>query len=257
MLNEGIMPKYLIANWKMNLLAGSSLELAEKYKQKLKGIKGLELAVAPSALYLDQLGKFFRKTNIKLVAQNVAAQDQGAWTGEVSAKMLKEIGCGYVIVGHSERRHKMGETNEMVNKKINQCFNNGLTPILCIGETEDEKEAGRRNSVLVKQLQTALDKVNGLPENKLLIAYEPVWAIGTGLNMSAAAMFEVERLVKRTLSGLYSEKFYDTEVSLIYGGSVSSINAQEFWNLDFMQGMLVGTASLDAVEFELIAQQAS
>lgn len=241
----------------MNLLEKESLDLAYEYKKRLTGVKDLAVVIAPTNLYLKEINKIIKHSPLLLAAQNVAAQKKGSFTGEVSAAMLKETGCRYVLVGHSERRQHLSESNELVNQKINQCYNGGLIPVLCLGETMEEKTAGRREAVLVQQIHSALEKVNGLPENNLLLAYEPVWAIGTGEFIEMREFEAVQRIIKRTISSLYSERFYNERVALLYGGSVNSINAKEFWQQDYLHGLLVGTASLDIEEIYNITIEAS
>ncbi|MBT7007451.1 triose-phosphate isomerase [Candidatus Falkowbacteria bacterium] len=239
------MKKLLIANWKMYLKEKQTLDLIKKYKERLKKFSQLEIVVAPSDLYLIKSAELLKKTKLKLAAQNIAQIEEGALTGEVSAEMAHEIGCKYTIVGHSERRIHLNETDDQINKKINLAYNNGLTPILCIGETLKDKVDENRDTVLTVQLRNALSKVNGLPEKELLIAYEPVWAIGTGKTMEAEEMLTINRLIKRIISSLYSESFYENKVKLLYGGSINSINAKEFWLNEVVDGLLVGSASID------------
>ena len=254
--------KLLIANWKMYLNEKKTTTLVSEYIKKFKKLNKVKVIVAPSDLYLSGVSKKLGKTKIKLASQDVASQDKGAYTGEVSASMLHEIGCLYALVGHSERR-KMGETDEQINKKLVQCYHNRIIPILCLGENLEEKIAGQRASVLARQLRNAISKVDGLPENELIIAYEPVWAISSGRSkevkeiVSPEEMYTVSRIIKRDIASLYSEKFYNEKVKLLYGGSVNSIVAKEFWNVDVVGGLLVGGASLDAEEFYNIAFQAS
>ncbi|MFH0779649.1 MAG: triose-phosphate isomerase [Parcubacteria group bacterium] len=248
--------KYLIANWKMNLNEDASLNLAKKYKKRLKGFKNLTIVIAPDLLYLKEIKQDLGKSTIKVCGQNVAAEEKGAYTGEVSAQMLKEIGCDFAIVGHSERRINLNETSELVNKKMNQCYNAGLVPILCVGETMEERLKGQTEAVLTRQLHGALGRVNGLPESDLFIAYEPVWAIGSGKNMDPSEFQAVYRIIKRVLSSLFSEKFYEEKVRLLYGGSVSSINAKDFWIAPHIHGLLVATGSLEMDEMYNIAMQA-
>lgn len=243
----------LIGNWKMNLNETQSLALAEKLRTKFKKWKGPAIAVAPSFLYLKQVKEILAKTPVVLAGQDVAPTEKGSATGEISGRMLYEIGCRYAIVGHSERRIMLGETNEMILRKINLCYNNGLVPIVCVGETEEQKLAGQTASVLVEQLQSALAKVNGLPENDLIIAYEPVWAVNTEQYLDPAELCSIRLLVKRTIVNIFSESFYNEKVRFIYGGSVSSINAKDYWAADCSDGLLVGAASLDADEFYFIA----
>lgn len=249
------MKKILIANWKMNLLEDASLTLAEKYRKSLKKLKNVEVVIAAPHVYLNQLRDLLHKSDIRLAAQDVAGQEKGAYTGEVSAAMIKGAGCKYCLVGHSERRLKLGETDALINRKINQAYNVGLIPVLCVGENFAERDGNRSESVIVNQLQAALRDVNGLPESELIIAYEPIWAIGTGKYLEAPHIQPIERVIKRTLSTMYSEKFYQDKVRLLYGGSVNSIIAPHYWNAGFLGGILVGSASLDAEEFNHIAEE--
>lgn len=250
------MKNIIIANWKMNLDESDSLKLAKEYYNNIKTNRNTEVVIAPSFPMIKEIQKIFSGTDFILSSQDIAAQESGAYTGEVSAKMLKDLGCKYVIIGHSERRSVMGETNEMINKKLNQCFNAGLSPILCIGETLQENKDDKRDYVLVQQLQQALSNVNGLPEKELVIAYEPVWAIGSGQYMEPKDIQLVQSIVKRVIFSLYSEKFYNEKVRLIYGGSVNSINASDFLSEENISGLLVGTASLDSSVFRNIVEQA-
>jgi len=250
------MNKILIANWKMQLDQTQSIALAKQYKQKLGLFNNVEVAAAPSYLYLTEIAEIFKGTRIKLAAQNVAIEKKGALTGEISAQMLKQIGCHYVIIGHSERRHKLGETDEQINQKIQLAFQNNLVPILCIGETMEEKNVGQRDAVLAKQIRNALNKVSALPAKKIIIAYEPVWAIGSGKNLDAREMSAISLVIKRHFSTLYTEKFFQEKVRLLYGGSTNSQNAQDYLSLDCVDGLLVGGASLDADEFFKITKAA-
>ena len=250
------MKKILVGNWKMNLDEEQCLALAFQLQKRFRKISNIEVAVAPSFVYLKEVRAILAKSKIKVVGQNVAPCVGGSCTGEVSATMLKNQGCDLAIIGHADRRRELNETNEMINKKINQSLNVGLTPILCIGETFEEKSAGSTDAVLVGQLHAALGKVNGLPEKELIVAYEPVWAIGTGKYLSANELISPYKTIKRTISSLYSEKFYEEKVRFIYGGSVNSIIAKDYWTLEFLQGIFVGTASLDIDEFYNIAIEA-
>jgi triosephosphate isomerase (TIM) len=250
------MKKIIIANWKMNLDQKETIDLAKSYYKNVKPKRNTEVVIAPSFPMLKEVQKIFSGTNFILGAQDVAAQESGAYTGEVSSRMLKDFGCKYVLVGHSERRLFMNETNEIINKKINQCFNMGLSPILCVGETLQENKDDKREYILVQQLQQALSKVNGLPENELVIAYEPIWAIGSGQFMEAKDLQTIQSIVKRVIFSLYSEKFYNEKVRLIYGGSVNSINANDFLSEENISGLLVATASLESGAFRNIVEQA-
>jgi triosephosphate isomerase (TIM) len=249
------MKKIIIANWKMQLDENESLELIGEYKAKIKPSKQVEVVIAPSFVYLKQLADQLKRSNFLLGAQDVAGQKQGSYTGEVSAEMVKELNCKYVLVGHSERRRSLGETDELVNQKINQCYHADLTPVLCIGETMEQKLENKRETVLVQQLSKALQKVDALPENELLIAYEPVWAIGSGHSMESNDMISVLRIIKRTISTMYSDRFFTEKVRVLYGGSVNAINAAEFLDQDGVAGLLVGTASLKAQDFAEVVNQ--
>ncbi|MBU1132254.1 triose-phosphate isomerase [Patescibacteria group bacterium] len=252
------MRKMLIANWKMNLSYDDSLGLASKYVELIdKFAKENDIAIAPSFPCLPEIKKKLAHSAIVLGAQDVSSEESGAFTGEVSAEMLAEIGCQYAIVGHSERRLNVNETDEMIGKKINQCFNRKLIPILCIGETSEEKERGERDSILARQLHRALEKVKANSESDLIIAYEPVWAIGTGNPVRAEDLQPVQLLIKRTVCSLFSEKYYSDHVRFIYGGSVDAKNAKEFLQLDFISGLLAGTVSLNADDFLAVAQALS
>ncbi|KKR08616.1 MAG: Triosephosphate isomerase [Parcubacteria group bacterium GW2011_GWC2_39_14] len=247
------MKKILIANWKMNLDVEKTLQLARDYKKELKALSGIELIVAPSLPLLIPVEGIFAKTKIGLAGQNVAAFSTGSYTGEVSAAMLKQIGCKYSLVGHSERRQHVAEIDEMIHKKIVQCYAGGLIPVLCVGELLKDKENGQRDSVIINQLHQALAKVPDLPEKEIIIAYEPAWALGTGVSVEKEDLLHVERIIKRAISSLFSESFYNEKVRLLYGGSVNSKNVSNYWGIEKMSGFLVATASLDAEEFSKIA----
>ncbi|MFH0987918.1 MAG: triose-phosphate isomerase [Parcubacteria group bacterium] len=244
--------KYLIANWKMNLNREQSLDLAKEYKKKVKGGKEYQIIIAPIALALPEIKKELGRSSIKLSAQNVAAEAVGSFTGEISAAMFKEAGAEYSLVGHSERRHFINETSEMIAKKITRCYEAGLTPILCIGETADEKENNQTEAALVRQLQSALFKVENLVDKELFIAYEPVWAIGTGACLVPAEMAPIYRVVKRTISSMVSDKYYGEKVKLLYGGSVTGERAASFWGLAYLDGLLVGGQSLSVEKVKAI-----
>ncbi len=247
------MKKFLIANWKMSLDVDKTLALAKDYKKHLKEIKGIDLIAAPSLPLIIPVKEIFQKTKISLSGQNVAAFSEGAYTGEISAKMLHQLGCKYSLVGHSERRQHLAEVDEMIHKKVVQCYAEDITPVLCVGESLKEKESGARDSVIINQLHKALSKVEALPGTEIIIAYEPVWAIGTGLAVEREDLIHVERIIKRALSNLFSENFYNDKVTLLYGGSVNSKNVENFWGVEKVSGFLVATASLNAEEFLKIA----
>jgi len=247
------MSKLLIANWKMSLNASETEKLVLDYRKKLKTLKGVELVIAPSFPMISSVVSLLNKTKLSCAGQNVAGFSSGAYTGEVSAKMLEQLGCKYVLVGHSERRQYQMETDEMVHKKIVQCYEAALTPVLCIGETLKEKEGGKRDSVIINQLHKALSEVDAFPGKEIVIAYEPVWAIGTGNVVAREDLVHVERIIKRALANLFTENFYNNKVRLLYGGSVNSANVDTFWGVEKISGFLVATASLKVEEFLKIA----
>lgn len=246
--------KKLIANWKMNLNSEASLKLAHAYKAGLTDFQNkLEIIVAPSVIYLNDMRRAFSGTKLKLAGQNVASEARGSYTGEISAEMLKEYGAEFSIVGHSERRCILRERERFIPDKLTQCYKTGIVPILCVGETLPEKMAGETDGVIVKQLHKALEKATGLPENKLLVAYEPVWAVGTKNVVEIGDLQNVIRVIKRVIASFCSERFFRENVELIYGGSVDEVNVRNFLAIEYLNGFLVGTASLNAETFYKIA----
>ena len=246
--------KKLIANWKMNLIGEASLKLAHEYKKVLADLQDdLEIVVAPSAIYLNDVRRVFSGSKIKLAGQNIADLDRGSYTGETSATMIKEYGAEFSLVWHSERRCILLEQSRFIPGKLTQCYKAGITPVLCVGETAPEKTAGETDSVIVHQLHQALAKVVGLPENKLIIAYEPVWSIGAKKPAEVSDLQNIIRVIKRVISSLYSEKFFRDNVELLYGGSVDETTVKDFLSIGELDGFLVGTASLNAESFGKIA----
>lgn len=227
----------IVANWKMHFDAKKALQTGCAIKNLLINAK-VELAVCAPYLYLQELFECFKDSNIKLGAQNLYFEDEGAYTGEISAMMLKSVGCEYVIVGHSERRQIFSENDELVNKKLKSAIQHSIVPILCVGESLSQRENNETFKVLENQLAKDLQGIEG----SVIIAYEPVWAIGSGKVASAKQIFEAHEFIK---------KFIDTKV--LYGGSVNPQNAQELSSIVNVDGFLVGGASLDAQKFFSIA----
>lgn len=243
------MKNIIIANWKCN---PNSLKEAKKlYSDIVKNAKAknTEVVVCAPFVYLSQL------KGDNLGAQNVCMEEKGAFTGEVSVNMLKDIGVQYVILGHSERRKYFGENNIDINKKIKLCLQNNLTPILCIGETKQEFDLHQKPDVLETQLTEALKDIVKEGVEKIIVAYEPVWAIGTGENCSVQETLNSINFIKKIISELYDKKMSEN-VRVIYGGSVKSFNSGEYIKSGGVNGFLVGGASLDANEFSLIAKSA-
>jgi len=238
--------KKIIANWKMNLNSDATMKLAHECKSLDSLVKDkVELILAPSSIYLNEVRRTLIGTSIGLAGQDVSSESGGSYTGEISAKMLKEFGVQSVIIWHSERRYLLDETMKEASKKISQCFANGLTPVLCVGETLPEKMAGETERVVINQLHKILEKIPDLIDNKLIIAYEPVWAIGTKQNLDVKCLQDILRVIKRGLSTLKSEKYFSEKVDVLYGGSVDENNIEAVLAVPEISGVLVGTASLD------------
>ena len=242
------MRKPLIAgNWKMFKTTAQALEFAEEFK-KLYNKPDVGAAICAPFTQLFALKKAFEGTNIKLGAQNMHFEDEGAFTGEISAKMLKEIGVDYCVIGHSERRQYFNETDETVNKKVKKAFSEGITPILCIGEVLEERDGGKEFEVVKRQLTGALDGVREECAGKIVIAYEPVWAIGTGRTATPDQANEMCSYIRKLLEELYGGQVADKAL-IQYGGSVKPSNAADIMNMADIDGALVGGASLKAKDF--------
>ena len=247
---------FIAGNWKMNLNRGQSLSLVQSLAESLRGVSEVDIAVCPPAVYLGELGKALHATNIGLGAQNVNSKAEGAYTGEISCSMLKDVGCRYVILGHSERRAIYGETDSMVNEKLHAVLAAGLTPIVCVGETLEQREAGQTQQVVRSQ---CLGSLAGLTEDQMLktvLAYEPVWAIGTGKTASPAQAEEVHRDIRSLLEAQFSVGTAQ-KVIVLYGGSVKADNALELLSEPNIDGALVGGASLKQDSFEGIIKAAT
>jgi triosephosphate isomerase len=240
----------------MNLNRGQSLSLVQSLVESLRGVSDVDIAVCPPAVYLGELGKALHATNIGLGAQNVNSKSEGAYTGEISCSMLKDVGCRYVILGHSERRAIFGETDSMVNEKLHAVLAAGLTPIVCVGETLEQREAGQTQQVVRSQ---CIGSLAGLTEDQMLktvLAYEPVWAIGTGKTASPAQAEEVHKDIRSLLETQFSVGTAQ-KIIVLYGGSVKADNAQELLSEPNIDGALVGGASLKQDSFEGIIKAAT
>jgi triosephosphate isomerase len=242
-------------NWKMYKTPSEAVVLAEAVVRKLSAPDGIEAVVCPPFTALETVGKVVAGSRVGLGAQDVHWEKEGAYTGEVSAEMLRDLGCRYVIVGHSERRQYFGETDERVNKKTLAALAGGLTPIVCVGETFSEREAGHAKEIVAAQVKGAL---SGLPPKEvqaLALAYEPVWAIGTGKTATPSQAEEMHAHIRMTIAGLFGADVA-TEVRILYGGSVKPENAQELLQRSDIDGALVGGASLQADSFASIVKAA-
>ena len=244
------MKPIIIANWKMNLGVRRSVGMIKQLNSKSKKLKSknYKLVICPSFVALEEINSLFKKTQIDIGAQDVFWESKGAYTGEVSAGMLKEVGCKYAIIGHSERRQFLAESDLMINKKMKLAFRENLVPILCVGESIRERIYGSTKRVILEQLKKDLLKVHIKTSQKLVIAYEPVWAIGSGKAVTSKQAVEMYNYIREVLVRFFSEKFVQKNVQIIYGGSVNSKNVLNFVARDKFQGVLVGGASLDAGE---------
>jgi triosephosphate isomerase len=245
---------FVAGNWKMHGSKASIKELVAGLNSKVEQIDGVDIAVCPPAVYIDYVGQMLN-SKIKLGAQNMATEPvQGAFTGEQSVEMLKDIGCHYVIVGHSERRALYGETNQQVADKVQVALHAGVTPILCVGETLQERQSGVMQDVISQQLDAVLNVVGIDAFERIVIAYEPVWAIGTGVTASPAQAQEVHAFIRSKLAGLNAD--VAQKVIIQYGGSVKPDNAVELFGQADIDGGLIGGASLNADDFMAICRAA-
>ncbi len=245
--------KIIIANWKMQLDLKDSLILAKKMKSKFAKFKKGKVVICPDLVSLRDVGAILKGSNVKLGAQNVFWEEKGPYTGEISPRTLKDIGCEYVIIGHSERRKNVAENYEMIYKKTKAVLNtDGLTPIVCIGENWDERKTDRRDFVLAEQLQQALGGLEIFDNQRIIVAYEPIWAIGSGTAMEPQEADYAHKIIKLTLNNMFGMQILNKNFKVIYGGSVSSKNVKDF-NSENIDGLLVGGASLNAEEFYKVA----
>lgn len=235
-------------NWKMNKTVAEAVELVSQLKRRLLDVQNREILVCPPFVSIVIVKEIVKNSNIKLGAQNMYFEKSGAFTGEVSPVMLKDIGCEYVIIGHSERRQYFGETDESVNKKMRVAFENGLTPIVCIGETLQQREKNETFSVIEKQVKTGLTGLTVEQSNKLVIAYEPVWAIGTGKTATPQQAEEVHAYIRKLYAEIYGNNSAES-VRILYGGSIKPDNFSEIMKQSNIDGGLVGGASLKADDF--------
>ena len=240
-------------NWKMNTTVAEAEKLAAAMRGELEGIKGVEKVLCPPFVSLAAVGKVLRGSSVKLGAQNMYFEAKGAYTGEVSPTMLKGL-VEFVILGHSERRLYFGETDGLINKKVRAALDFGIKPILCVGERLEENEAGDTERVLTRQLEGSLAGV--APTAELTVAYEPVWAIGTGRAASGVAAATSIKFVRDVLARLWDDATAQ-RVRLLYGGSVTKSNIAEFLSQREIDGALVGGASLKIDDFPGIAAQSS
>ncbi len=245
----------IAGNWKMNSDHTSARLLASAVVSAVGDPMQVHVAVCPPFVNLDATFDVLHGTPIRLGAQNMHEEDAGAFTGEVSASMLRAVGCYYVILGHSERRQYFGESDAGVNRKIIQSQSHSLVPIVCVGETLDEREAGRAVDVVSSQVSSALEGVTLVSADRLVIAYEPIWAIGTGKTASPEEAQDMHAIIRSLLVSQFGDDF-GTAVNILYGGSMKPDNAASLLEKKDVDGGLIGGASLKAEEFAKIVRVA-
>jgi triosephosphate isomerase len=243
----------IAGNWKMYKTRAEVVETIENLNALVDGVEGVDIVVCPPATALAVASEAGKKTRFDVGAQNVHWEDEGAFTGEISTDMLLDCGCKYAIIGHSERRQYFQETDEMIGRKLTKLLSTPLTPILCVGETLDEREAGRVEEVVLGQLERALAGLTADSLSRIIIAYEPVWAIGTGRTATPEVAQEVHSMIREWLATTYSEGL-SSSIRILYGGSVKPGNIAELMAKADIDGALVGGASLDAKSFSQIVR---
>ncbi|MGA2093096.1 MAG: triose-phosphate isomerase [Sedimentisphaerales bacterium] len=241
---------FIAGNWKMNTDSHSAVKLVEGIVAGCGDTAGskVDVAVCPPFVYLQAVAKALSSSRVSLGAQNVYFEQKGAFTGEISSAMLKDVGCIYAICGHSERRHVIGETDELINKKVHATILGGLLPILCVGELLEERKANKTAEVVTRQMKKGLVGISEEKMSAITIAYEPVWAIGTGLTAMPQQAQEVHALIRKLLAEMFNRKLAE-EIRIQYGGSVKPDNAAELMNQQDVDGLLVGGASLKSDDF--------
>lgn len=242
-------------NWKMNKTVAEAIDLANDIKRDLAGCKEVDIVLCPPFTALKAVSDAVTGTHVDLGAQNMHWEKSGAYTGEVSAEMLREVYCHYVILGHSERRTYFGETDEIVNKKTKAALESNLTPIVCVGETLAEREGRKTNDVVGKQIRGSLAGLTPRQLVETVIAYEPVWAIGTGKTATSEQAQEVHAFIRKVLAEI-SDEAVAQSVRIQYGGSVKPSNARELFSMPDIDGGLIGGAALEARSFIEIVQAA-
>lgn len=248
----------IAGNWKLNKTIGEALDLAKSLHQELQQCdeaKKFEVVIAPPYTAINKVAEFLKESSIKVSSQNMFWEETGAFTGEISALMVKDAGAKYAIIGHSERRQFFHETDETVNKKIKAALKHGLIPIFCVGETLEEREANKVGEVIGTQLLGGLVGITADEVTKVVIAYEPVWAIGTGKTASPEQAEEVHLMIRQMLTKQFRQENADV-ISLLYGGSVKASNSKELLSQPNIDGALVGGASLKVEDFVGIIKNA-
>jgi len=242
--------RFVAGNWKMNGSLAQNRDLLNALIETVKNAES-DVVVFPPAIYIQQVATMVEGTNVKVGVQNISPEAKGAFTGEISLSMVNDFGCDYVLIGHSERRTLYGETNEDVAKKMQAVVDAKLTPVICVGETLEERESGRTEAVIKEQLTSVIDAIGIDAFNNAVIAYEPVWAIGTGKTATPEEADQVHDFIHCTLK-VYDDNISDL-VRVVYGGSVNASNVDSLFAKQNIDGALVGGASLEAEGFTKIA----
>jgi triosephosphate isomerase len=245
----------IAGNWKMNKTEEEAFQLASDLKQRLKGFKGAQVIICPPFTSLSAAKKGIENSSISLGAQNMHWEEKGAYTGEISPTMLLTAGCKYVIIGHSERRGLFFESDDWVNAKVKSALKFNLSPIICVGERLEQREANKTEQVVEIQVEGAFKDLTAQEAEKTVIAYEPVWAIGTGKTATPKQANQVHLFIRELLSSKYGKECAE-KINILYGGSVKPENSGELLSMTDIDGALVGGASLDADSFEKIVRSA-
>ena len=248
---------FVAGNWKMNTDNHAGIELAKLVASGSSEVasRKVTVAVCPPFVYLQAITGALSASSVAVGAQDLYFESNGAFTGEISAAMLKDVGCTYVLCGHSERRHVIGEPDELINKKVTAAVNGGLLPILCVGELLAEREASQTEQVVARQMKEALAGLSAEKVSAVTVAYEPVWAIGTGRTATPQQAQQAHDFIRKLLADMYDGQLAE-EIRILYGGSVKPDNAAELMNQEDIDGLLVGGASLKKDDFLAIIQAA-
>lgn len=246
---------FIAGNWKMNTRRSSAVDLARALVNGAGNSDRVEIAVCPPSVYLSAVADVVAGSSIELGAQNLYAAGDGAYTGEINAAMLTDVGCRFVILGHSERRQLMGETDDLVAKKMQAALAGNLIPIVCVGETQAQREAGETESVVETQVRGSLAGLDDVRAAAIVLAYEPVWAIGTGLTATPEQAEAVHAMIRKLLGEMFTPDIA-AQIRIQYGGSVKPSNAAELLGQPNIDGALVGGASLQAADFLAIIKAA-
>ncbi len=247
------MRKQIVAgNWKMNKTFSEGIDLIHEIKKKDNPANNTMLIIAPPFILTSEAVKMLKDTNIGVAAQNCSNEAEGAYTGEVSAQMIKSVGANFVILGHSERRAYYHETDGLINQKIKTSLENNLVPIVCCGEVLQERESNEHFQVVAKQIKGMFDEISAADFEKIIIAYEPVWAIGTGKTATPEQAQEMHQFIRETIKNSYGSEIANS-LSILYGGSCKPGNAKELFSNTDVDGGLIGGASLKADDFIAIA----